>query len=258
MAVKRSKIWIVPVVLCLFVAALWVFPGVWYTKQGTGQAVWFVERSALDGWEYVSIPISESAERVLVADRTVSGEFKRGDQPIRVFSAKRYAEKANEIGLFVHTPDRCWVEGGWRIEPVTPDVMQASVHGVELTMERRMFDFRGHRELVYFCGLVGGKPLPYRLDHNLSVGMRTALKERAATESTAARVSDTHFWNRLWSSFASRRALDGPKQFVRISTPVKGDEIAAADERLRQFLGEWLVPGDYEKELAAFREMPTR
>ena len=255
MAEMRSKVWIVPVALSLFVAALWLFPRAWYTKQGDEQAVWFAERTEVEGWEYTSTPVAEAAERVLVADRTVNGEFRRGETAIRVFSAKRYEEKPNEIGLFVHTPDRCWSEGGWTIEPVAPDVVEITVHGVRMAMERRLFNFKGHKELVYFCGLVGGQTLPYRLDHNLSVGMRTALK---AENGSAARASDSHFWKRLWTSFASRRALGGPKQFVRISTALKGEDTKAADDLLRQFIGQWLVPGDYGKERDAVRVVANR
>jgi hypothetical protein len=257
MPAERRRIWIVPAVLCACVAALWVFPEIWYSKHGAEQAVWFAERSEIPGWKYTEEPVSESAERILVADRTINGEFRSGERAVRVFSAKRYEEKANEIGLFVHTPDRCWVESGWTIEPVAPDVVEVIVHGVRLTMERRLFNLRGERELVYFCGLVGGQALPYRLDHNLSVGMRTALKERQDTAGAAARVSDMHFWKRLGTSFASRRALDGPKEFIRISTPVNGD-LAEADELLREFLGQWLVEGNYQQERASFRAMANR
>jgi hypothetical protein len=257
MSSERRKALVVPAVLSALIAALWIFPEVWYTRQGAGQKVWFAERDQIAGWEYSAQPVSESAERILVADRTFNGEFRKAGQAIRAFSAKRYEEKANEIGLFVHTPDRCWVESGWTIQPVRPEVIDLTIHGVRLAMERRVFDYKGQRELVYFCGLVGGQTLPYRLDHNLSVGVRTALKERPETAGAAARATDTHFWKRLGTSFASRRALDGPKQFIRISTPVRED-IAPADELLQEFIGQWLVAGDYEQERAAFRALAKR
>lgn len=258
MPAPSKRFWIVPAVLSLLVAALWVFPAIWYTKEGSQQKMWFTERTAIDSWEYLETPVGESAEKLLVADRTFNGDFRKGGDVVRVFSARRYEEKSNEIGLFVHTPDRCWVEGGWQMEPIVPDVAKVSLHGVQLAMERRLFHFRGQRELVYFCGLVGGQPLPYRLDHNLSVGMRTALKTNAAAAGTAARLSDTHFWKRLWTSFMSRHAINGPKQFIRISTSVKGDDVAGADERLRQFIGQWLVPGDYDRERADYRAVVRR
>ena len=135
------------------IAGLWIFPAFWYTSPGKGNRVWFAERTEVHGWNFEPVPISASAERVLVADRTVNGEFRRAGEAVRVFSAKRFIENPNEIGLFVHTPDRCWVEGGWKIEPIAPQVQEVKLHGVTLQMERRLFEFGSNRELVYFCGL---------------------------------------------------------------------------------------------------------
>ena len=257
MANLPRKAWILPIALCLVIGALWIFPKIWYSQAPTQKSMWFAERTSVPGWDYTSVPIAESAERILVADRTVNGEFKRGNEAVRVFSAKRYVEKSNEVGLFVHTPDRCWVESGWKIEPTAPDVVEMTVHGVRLLVERRIFEFRGARELVYFAGLVGGQPLPYRLDHNLSVGMRTAFKD-SAVSGTAARASDAHFWQRLWKSFASRSELLGPKHFIRISTPIRGGDAAAADKVLQDFVAHWLAPGDFEKERAELNTVAAR
>jgi hypothetical protein len=250
---KKTGVWLVPAVLSCLLLALWCLPTVWYTGDGKGDRIWFSERTAIDGWSFESVPISQAAERVLVADQTVNGEFRNvAGEAVRVFSAKRFKENANEIGLFVHTPDRCWVEGGWKIEPVSPSLVDVELHGVPLKMERRVFQFGGERELVYFCGLVDGQALPYRLDHNLSVGVRTALKKSQATSGALGRASDRHFWGRIWTSFTSRRALSGPKQFIRISTPVVSDNLAAADERLQSFVARWLISGDYQREVASF------
>lgn len=247
-----KKIWIIPLVLTALIALLWAFPAFWYARHGEASPIWFTERSEIPGWQYTYIPVEKSAERILVADRSINGEFTRPDgSAIRVFSAKRYQEKSNEIGLFVHTPDRCWVESGWQIEPSSPEVQELTIHGVRLALERRIFKFGADRELVYFCGLVGGQTLPYRLDHNLSVGVRTALKQTGNPGQAAARASDTHFWKRLWTSFTSRRDLFGPKHFIRISTPVYGSQVSEADARLTNFLSQWLAPGNYDQERAA-------
>ena len=171
---NSRKAFTVTVGFSLVVAALWLFPNFWYKKAAPGDvSYWLAERTDLPGAEYQSIPISESAERLLVADRTINGDFTTSARrSIRVFSAKRFIEKKNEIGLFVHTPDRCWTQSGWQIEPNSPEFLEIPVHGVALPFERRIFTHRTHRELVYFCGLVGGRPLPYRLDHNLSVALQ--------------------------------------------------------------------------------------
>jgi hypothetical protein len=253
MKLRLFSFWIPTIGLIAVIAGLWLFPAFWYTNSGEGNGVWFAERTEIDGWTFESVPISASAERVLVADRTVNGEFRRAGEAVRVFSAKRYLENSNEIGLFVHTPDRCWVEGGWTIEPVAPQVEELTVHGITLRMERRIFVFRGNRELVYFCGLVDGRTLPYRLDHNLSVGIRTSGDRNQAASGALGRASDMHFWERLIDSFQGRRAFAGPKQFIRISTPLRGDDTTEADALLKAFLPMWLAPGDFLNEHRAFK-----
>ena len=114
-------------------------------------------------------------------------------------------------------------------------------------MERRIFVKDKHRELVYFAGLVGGEPLPYRLDHHLSVARRYQVKERVEQSGAALRASDSQFWGRLWESFTNRRELFGPKHFIRISVPLTGD-VAAADEEIQAFLPQWLAPAEYARE----------
>ena len=234
----------------LIVAALWLFPHFWYQKAEPGNvSYWLGERTELPGTVYNPVPISESAERLLVADRTLNGDFSApGQRSIRVFSAKRFIEKKNEIGLFVHTPDRCWTQSGWKIEPNAPEFVEVTVHGVTIPFERRIFTHRSHRELVYFCGLVGGRPLPYRLDHNLSVALKFQSAERIDQSGAALRATNADFWARVWDSFASRRELFGPKQFIRVSTPIAGGDVAEADERLREFIPQWLAPVDFQSE----------
>ena len=258
MKLRLFSFWIPTVGLIAVIAGLWLFPSFWYTHFGEGNGVWFAERTEVNGWTFESVPIIASAERVLVADRTFNGEFRRAGEAVRVFSAKRYVENSNEIGLFVHTPDRCWVEGGWKIEPVSPQVQEVTIHAVTLRMERRIFNFRGNRELVYFCGLVGGRTLPYRLDHNLSVGTRTAGEANQAASGTVERASNLHFWARLIDSFQGRRAFTGPKQFIRISTPLRSDNTTDADALLQAFLPMWLAPGDFLREQSALKSVAAR
>jgi hypothetical protein len=242
----------VPLILAAIVALLWAFPTFWYTKTGDGRMQWLSERMDIPGWKYRAIPVDESAEKVLVADRMVNAEFTNSlGTSVLAFSAKRYDEKANEIGLFIHTPDRCWVEAGWRTEDVDRTFKEIELHGTRVPVERRIFDSRDHRELVYFFGLQDGRPLPYRLDHYLTSSQRFSANGDRQRE--LVRGSDKHFWERLWDSFKSRREVRGPKQFVRISTPIGIEEVNAADRRLENFLHEWLIPTDYNAEKTAWK-----
>jgi hypothetical protein len=244
--------------LSILVLALWVFPAFWYAASDPkAKMVWLAEQTQVAGWNYEEMPVAKSAESVLVADQLISGQFTRGEagnrERVQVFSAKRYAEKENNIGLFVHTPDRCWTQAGWRFEPVQPDMVTLTVHGIPILFERRIFVQAGERELVYFGGMVGGQPLPYRLDHNLSVGMKYAINTASRGTGTAYRASDTLFWRRVWDSFTSRRPLLGPKQFVRVSTSVRERSIDEADALLQAFIPLWLQAADYQEELERWR-----
>jgi hypothetical protein len=243
----------IPAALGIAVLALWVFPEIWF--RGAGKPVkWLVEKQDLPNYSFHEVPVSESAERILVADKTINGEFTSADQrEVRVFFAKRFVEKENEIGLFVHTPDRCWTEAGWKIEPVMPQLARVRVRGVEIPFERRIFDAGERRELVYFAGLIGGEPLPYRLDQNLSVAMRYQSSEKIDRSGAGLRLTDAHFWRRLWDVFASREELFGPMQFIRVSTSLEDQPVEAADQYLKKFLTEWLVKGDYREELRAWK-----
>jgi hypothetical protein len=232
--------------LTLLIAGVWVFPTLWYTRSDPSQAVqWLGEQTNAPGWRYESVAVDESAEKLLVADRLVVGKFTRDGNSldiIRVFGTRRTKEDPKEIGLFVHTPDRCWVQGGWNLAETTPDFVEVRLHGRRIGFERRLFEFRGRRELVYFTGLVGGQTLPYRLDHNYSVSRRVVATGEEDRIHRANRWNDPLFWRRLLDSFLSRRPLLGPKQFLRISTPIQGGDIIMADRRIMELLPGWLQP----------------
>jgi Protein of unknown function (DUF3485) len=243
------------VVLSLAVAVLWFFPRFWYTKTDRTQGLhWFAERTEISGWRYESEPISDAAEAVLAADKTVNGVFTNSvGAMVRVFSAKRYAEKESEYDMFAHTPDRCWTSVGWKLEPAAPDWIELAVHGVRMRLERRVFVAPGQRELVYFGALVGGQPLPYRLDQYLNVGEKRTEQAPRGLFGNALGALDSRLFGWAWTSFVNRRPLFGPKQFIRISTPVPEGGTAEGDELLKGFLPRWLVLTDYRAELNAWR-----
>ncbi|HEX7862162.1 MAG TPA: exosortase-associated EpsI family protein [Verrucomicrobiae bacterium] len=248
---KRARWWIVPACLTAAVGALWVFPKFWFTAQAAAHTkTSLTENRDIKGWIFEEIPISQAAERALVADHIINGEFRSAaGEAIRVFSAKRHTDNPNEIGLFVHTPDRCWVEGGWKLEPSAPGFIETKLHGAQLALERRIFQHGSNKELVYFGGLIDGQVPPYRLDHNLSMAARTALNETFSSATDKVPDSKLHFWQRLWSSFTSRTQLSGPKHFFRISTPIHSERIEQADHRLMEFLRNWLRPAELKPEL---------
>jgi hypothetical protein len=155
--------------------------------------------------------------------------------------------------MFSHTPDRCWTSVGWKLEPATPEFLELNLHGVALRLERRIFTAGAQRELVYFGALVGGQPLHYRLDQYLDIGARRTEKPRGGIFGKMTGALDARFFGWPWKSFANRRPLMGPKQFIRISTPVTGNDTQTADALLAQFLPQWLALADYRQELEQWR-----
>lgn len=73
--------------LAALVCLIWVFPKMWYTRvDPTQQVQWLAEQTNAPGWNYSAIAVDSSAERLLVADRLINGEFRRperGSVPIR-------------------------------------------------------------------------------------------------------------------------------------------------------------------------------
>ena len=124
---------LLPMIMAVSVALLWAFPRFWYNQSGEGRMRWLSERKDVPSWSYRTIPVDESAEKILVADRMFSAEYTNSvGAEIHVFSAKRYDAKANEIGLFIHTPDRCWVEAGWRCDSeANPTFREINLDGAQ-------------------------------------------------------------------------------------------------------------------------------
>jgi len=257
---KLSPRAVTTAVLSLAVLLVWSFPRFWYTRTDPRHGYfWLAEQTELPGWQYKTAPVSEAAEAALAADRIVNGEFRREDGTVvRVFSAKRYAQKECEFDMFSHTPDRCWTSVGWKVEPATPDFVETQVHGLAMKFERRIFGNGQHRELVYFGALVGGQPLPYRLDQYLSIGLKRGEKPPTGIFGRMLGAIDARFINWPWKSFVNRRPLTGPKQFIRVSTPIPGHDTGQADDTLTEFSPAWLTLTGYRQELQQWRTVVKR
>jgi hypothetical protein len=51
--------------------------------------------------------------------------------------------------------------------------------------------------------------------------------------------------------------LLGPKEFIRVSIPVKDGNLEAADRLLQEFMGRWLQPVDYQDELNRWKTVKS-
>lgn len=252
---RPERVYLTAAVLCVAILSVCLFPRFWYSKTDPLEGYfWLAEQVRIPDWQYQELPLSLAAEAVLAADKTVNGQFEQdGRTVVRVFSARRYSEQESQFDMFSHTPDRCWTSVGWKVEPAAPEFVELSLQEVALKLERRIFATRTHRELVYFGALVGGQPLPYRLDPHLSIGLKRGEQSNPGMFGKMLGAIDARFFSWPWKAFVSRRPLNGPKQFIRVSTPIFGDDVNNADRVLTEFLPHWLVPEDYNQELGQWR-----
>jgi hypothetical protein len=240
----QHRVFLFSSLITLALLCVWGFPSLWYTRlDPAAPQVRFLESTNLAGWAYEAVPISKTAESVLAADDLENGEFRKATGgTIRAFSAKRFGKKPRDISLFSHTPDRCWTSVGWKIEPTGPEIVQTEIHGVSMSFERRLFAYRGQRELVYFGALVGGQPVPFRLNQYHSSAVKAKRQRSLDRTGTAQRLINGDFWEWLWKSFLSRRPLAGAQHYVRVSTPVLPAQAEDPDALILEFLPMWLTP----------------
>ena len=231
------------------VGGLWALPSLWYSSAKANRPfVWLTGKTAVADWQFRDSKVSESTEATLVADATVNGEFLlAGGRLVRVFVAKRFEENSVGMGVLGHPPDLCWTLAGWKLTRVEPAFVDCSVGGLDFRWERRLFEISGHKELVYYGALVGGQPLPYRLDQYLAWA-GTKPEHETAFAHFGSHLRDKSYWQPVWEAFRNRVPLSGPQEFFRVSTQVMGDDFQAADDLLRRFLPQWLERGDYRQE----------
>ncbi len=227
-----------PALLSCLLLAVWAFPIVWFEKPRF-EGIWFTGETAIPGWNYEPIPVSETAEKILTSDNAESGEFASDEKRrVTVFLANRAGSAENDLQLFAHPPDVCWRAAGFEMLTVTPSVTTFQVHGLEIPFERRIFEKGGRRELVYYAGLLSGRPLPFRLAWD----DRTVQATAEGTNTFGLRSL-----KRIPQAFWSRKTLSGPKQFLRLSTEITGASAEEEDVLLKTFVGAWLKPGEFQE-----------
>jgi hypothetical protein len=230
-----------------------LFPRFWY-RLAAGDVHWFAESRTLPGWSVSPVPLSEAAEAQVGAHTWVSARFGRTDgAEVTVFCAKRYGESWADVAPFAHTPDRCWTIAGWKIEPAEPEVQETMLSSIPVRFERRLFRGGNRSELVYFGAILGGRPVPFRLDQYLSFGRRMGRSEDTMATEAYRRAGDARFWACMWNCFRNRLSFNSAAHFIRVSTPVSTTDLASSDRLLQEFLRAFLVPTDYAAEAREWR-----
>jgi len=156
----------------------------------------------IGGWQGVDMPVDASALAALNATDHLSVNFVRGEAVVNVWSAYYDSQYS---GNAAHSPLVCIPGGGWRVED--GGVAEIPLAGGGSMSASRLIITQGtDRQLVYFWFVEGG---------------------RHETNEYVAKF-------RLFQNAVLHNRRDGA--LVRFVTPVDGGDLAAADERLKEFV----------------------
>jgi hypothetical protein len=129
--------------------------------------------AGVEGWSQEDVPLgsseasTESALKMLRLDTFVQRRYTRGSDAITVYVA--YWKPGGMESRFVatHVPDVCWLDNGWERTRMR-NAAQIDVEGVKLVpCEEREFAIQGHREVVLYWLIVGGKLFDFA-GHNVN------------------------------------------------------------------------------------------
>lgn len=171
---RRHSWWRVPgtfVVGITLVAAV-VF-NVWSPKPKPRKFVAKLEELlpaglAVEGWAVTRQPIAESEEmkravaELLNFDDAVFATYLQGEMRVSIYAAYWMPGKMSHRLIASHTPDVCWVGGGWNSRKKGTENVAVDRAGIPLVLEYRVFEQRGQTEDVIFLHFVGGKALSYQ------------------------------------------------------------------------------------------------
>lgn len=197
----------------------------------------FQPRAQLPGTEFKPMPIDERDMEVLANTNLLSGRFSSKDAgDFIVFFGDWRATSARQMNVVQHTPDICWVGGGWvAVDVGQPSKIEIDFGGRKIPFECRAFRAprSDHVELTVWCTLVSGQLFEEGERFEAEQDLKKDVRTRQA--SANRRRGSEQFFRVL----RERIPGDGSKQFVRFSTAVRNDTPRAL-ERLKAFGQRWL------------------
>lgn len=124
----------------------------------------------LPGWSSEDLPVGETEEvkrmmdQILNYDNAIFREYKKGFTKVQVYISYWTPGKAHFRLVYGHTPDICWVNGGWK--PIVQDPAYHYVIGdtnpIYLKVgQYREFEFGHENTHVLFWQLLDGEPFTY-------------------------------------------------------------------------------------------------
>lgn len=124
-------------------------------------------RDEIVGWSAMQQPIAETAEmkravgELLNYDDAIFVTYSSAGMRVSIYAAYWSPGKMSHRLIATHTPDVCWVGGGWQRLRQGIEYLDVLDGAKPLRLEYRTYALRGQTEYVVFCHLVGGVPMTY-------------------------------------------------------------------------------------------------
>ena len=122
------------------------------------------------GWNVRDLPVGETEEvkqkmgEILDYDAAVFREYQKGLVKVQVYVSYWRAGKAHFRSVYGHTPDVCWVRGGWSMTDRNPEFNFSVSSDPPITLKTgqyREFTIGSEVLRVIFWQLLDGEPFTY-------------------------------------------------------------------------------------------------
>jgi len=130
----------------------------------------------VEGWNWVDVPIAESPEmqraidELLNFDRALFRVYKKGDIEVAVYCAYWTPGKTQFKQIEAHTPDICWVRGGWTREKSESDYVLKVGGEAYQPGEFRIMQIKDSIRYVVYWHLWEGRAFSYNRGEGQVVG----------------------------------------------------------------------------------------
>jgi hypothetical protein len=222
--------------VCVGSAWLWVRLG----RPAQSDSYWFEVHTNLAKLKF--FPKATDAETLakLGTTNVIDGIFTDASQlEARAFLASWTSEEGKQVSAVDHTPDLCWPHVGWKpIEIGQPRQIALAFSGQTLPFECRVFESAGgHRELVVWCSLLGGRVMPELDLLRLSAKDSNEVYNDHASRSVTVRrrLKITQFFETI----THRLPTQGNRQFARYSVSIPSDWSAGL-QQITNTCPQWL------------------
>jgi hypothetical protein len=226
----------------LAVLGTWI--GVKFRIRPPENQLFFAGRTELPGYRFQAVPLGQRVVEALATTNLLNGHFfdSRSNR-VSVFQADWKAGDGDGGMVFGHTPEICWVGGGFRtVRLGEPSQVFMEHAGHRIPFQCRILTHPGlpTPEITLWAACIDGRWDDVLLGLSADMGkpgttLRSYVRDVRRTLSTR--------WAAVRRVALQPFEVSGPKQFVRLSLPVTHEWPAALAD-LERFSQAWLVPAD--------------